>query len=279
VKGLLELRGISAGYFGSLGNRGSSGNFGSQKNRSSSGNRSSQGNGIPVLRNIDLSVRAGELAVLAGPNGSGKTTLLKIAGGLLDPLEGKVVINGKEINGLRPRERAEFTALLFQGRESPWSFTVRETIAQGRFSRRGWLGAETKTDREAVNAAVEKAGLAALADRPITELSGGELQRVYIARCIAQGAAFLLLDEPENNLDPRYAHKVLTLLSDLVGEGRGAIVSLHDLRLASHFAHRIILLSQGGTISALGSPEEVLTEEILSAVYDMPPELVRDLIL
>ena len=256
MKKILELHNISAGYPGS---------------RSSAGR--------PVLSNIDLSVSEGELLVLAGPNGSGKTTLLKTPGGLLAPLEGRVTVNGKGIVDLKPRERAAFTAFLFQVRESPWPFTVRETIAQGRFARRGWLGAETRGDRETVAYALEKAELSALAERPITELSGGELQRVYIARCIAQGASFLLLDEPENNLDPKYGYVVLSLLSDLVGEGRGAIVSLHDLRLASHFAHRIALLAPGGTIVAIGPPAEVLTEEILGRVYDLPAELVRSLVL
>jgi len=272
MKGRLELRSISTDYGGGQSH-----------------------SGRPVLSGIDLSVEEGELLVLAGPNGSGKTTLLKTAAGLLAPLEGRVEIHGREIHKLKPRERAAFTAFLFQVRDNPWPFTVRETIAQGRFVRRGWLGAETRADREAINFALEKAELMALAERPITELSGGELQRVYIARSIAQGAAFLLLDEPENNLDPKYAYMILSLIETLVREGRGAIVSLHDLRLAARFAHRVALLSPGGTpaasgcmdgrgsspatISAIGPPAEVLTEETLSRVFDLPPELVRSMVL
>jgi len=235
--------------------------------------------GKPTLRGIDLSVGQGELLVLAGPNGSGKTTLLKTAGGILPPLEGKVTINGKEIGTLNLRERAALTAMLFQVRDTPWPFTVRETVAQGRFACLGWLGAETKEDRKTIQAALEKAALVNLADRPITELSGGELQRVYLARSIAQGAAFLLLDEPENNLDPKYAYMVMALIETLVREGRGAIVSLHDLRLASRFAHRVALLSPEGVISAIGPPAEVLCENILSEVFDLSPELVRSMVL
>ena len=252
----LELRGVSAGYGSRRGHR-----------------------DRPVLRNIDLCVEEGEFLVLAGPNGSGKTTLLKTAAGLLAPLEGRVVINGKETGSLNPRQRAALTAFLFQVRDNPWPFTVRETVAQGRFARRGWLGAETKMDREEVASALEKADLGGLADRRITELSGGELQRVYIARSIAQGAAFLLLDEPENNLDPKYTYMILSLLSNLVGEGRGAIVSLHDLRLASRFADRIALLTPEGNISAIGIPAEILTEENLSRVYDLDSDLIRSLVL
>ena len=251
----LELRGVSAGY-GARGSR-----------------------VTPTLRDINLSVEEGELLVLAGPNGSGKTTLLKTAGGLLPPLEGKVTINGKEIGTLKARERAALTAILFQVRDTPWPFTVRETVAQGRFARHGWLGAETREDREAVHTALEKACLGALADRPIHELSGDELQRVYIARSIAQGAAFLLLDEPENNLDPKYAYMVLSLIETLVSEGRGAIVSLHDLRLASRFAHRVALLSPEGVISATGKAADILREDTLSAVFDLSPDLVRSMVL
>jgi iron complex transport system ATP-binding protein len=250
MKGILEMRLVSAGY-----------------------------RGKSVLRSINLKVEEGELVVIAGPNGSGKTTLLKTASGLLKPLEGQVRINGKETGRLSPKERAALTALLFQVRDSPWPFTVRETIAQGCYARSGWFGFETGADRETAAAALEKAGLAALAERPITELSGGELQRVYIARCIAQGAAFLLLDEPENNLDPRYSYMILSLLSKLAREGRAAIISLHDLRLASLFAHRIALLSLDGKISATGSPAEVLSEENLGRVYDISPALVRELIV
>ena len=262
MKSTLKLRGVSAGYDN---NRGFESTGGMKKKA--------------VISNIDLSVAEGELVVLAGPNGSGKTTLLKTAGGLLPPLEGKVEINGKDIYSLRPRERAAFTAFLFQVRDSPWPFTVRETVEQGRFAYRGWLGSETREDREAVKAALEKADLASLADRRITELSGGELQRVYIARCLAQEAAFLLLDEPENNLDPRYSYIIMKLLAEIAGEGRGVIVSLHDLRLALRFAHRVALLSPHGVIHAIGTARETLTGENLGGVYELGTELVHDLIL
>ena len=232
-----------------------------------------------VTHDINFSVGPGELLVLAGPNGSGKTSILKTAAGLLPPFRGRVMIKGIELNRLKPRERAAHTAFLFQNRDSPWPFTVRETVAQGRYVRLGWLGAARTIDLDAVDSALEKAGLLNLSDRLITELSGGELQRVYIARSIAQGASFLLLDEPVNNLDPKFSYMILNLITELAREGRGIILSLHDLRLASRFASRILLLSLSGSILAMGSPEEVLTVENLGMLYDIPTGLAGDLIL
>jgi len=255
MKTILELRGVSAGY-------------GGRSNRVK-----------PILQNINLSVQEGELLVLAGPNGSGKTTLLKTAGGLLSPLEGSVLIKGKESRTLKSRERAKLTAFLFQVRDAPWSFTVRETVAQGRFARSGWLGSETREDRKATENALHKAELTHLAESPVTEISGGELQRVYIARSIAQGADLLLLDEPENSLDPKYAYMILQLLQTIVREGRSAIVSLHDLRLASRFADRVALLAPSQGIVALGTPDQVLTKETLGKTFDVSPELIESMVL
>ena len=233
----------------------------------------------PVVSNINLKLEPGELVVLAGPNGSGKTTILKTAGGLLPPFKGRVLVNKRDTGRLRRRERAGLTAFLFQERETLWPFTVRETVLQACFARQGWLGAETKDDRDTVANALKKADLLGFSECPVTSLSGGELQRVYIARCIAQGASFLLLDEPDNNLDPKYSCMVLELISALVREGRGAIMSLHNLRLASRFARRIVLLSDNGTVYSDGSPEEVLTLDNLKKVYEIEEDLARDCFL
>ncbi|MDR2028804.1 MAG: ABC transporter ATP-binding protein [Treponema sp.] len=225
-----------------------------------------------VLRDISLEVNPGELIVLAGPNGGGKTTLLKTMGGLLRPLSGRVLLDGRDLHSLGKRERAASMAFLFQGQTLGWSFTVRELVSQGRFSRQGWFGNEGAGDRSAVDRALISAGLRDLENRPVTGLSGGELQRVLIARAMAQEAKLFLLDEPVNNLDPQYQCMVMNLIRAMTGEGKSALVSLHDLNLASLYADRMILLSRGQA-PVQGKPGEVLRQDLLKEIFHISLEL------
>jgi iron complex transport system ATP-binding protein len=226
--------------------------------------------GKTVLSGLALTVNRGELVVLAGPNGSGKTTLLKTAAGVIAPKSGTVTLFGKNAAGMNRRERAGKTAILFQGTLINWPFTVEEIIRQGQFAKRnfwGRLDKNTKEDAEsAVRRAILEAGLSGYEERLVTELSGGELQRVLIARSIAQGAELLLLDEPVNNLDPKYQNAVMDLVHQMTRRGLGVLVSLHDLNLAALYADRIAFVSQGG-IALAGTPDEVLTTETLEKVY------------
>jgi iron complex transport system ATP-binding protein len=222
-----------------------------------------------VFRNLNLCLEGGELLVLAGPNGSGKTTLLKTIGGLLPSLEGRALLDGREIRCMDERERASRVALLLQGSPMRWPFTVREAVSQGRFHRRGWFGLESAEDREAVRRALTAAGLAGFEERPVTELSGGEQQRVLIARARAQDAELFLLDEAVNSLDPQYQIVIMKLIRSLADAGRIVLMSLHDLNLASLYGDRLLLLSRGET-AALGSPGEVLREAVLREVFELP---------
>jgi iron complex transport system ATP-binding protein len=220
--------------------------------------------GRAVLRDIGLELGEGELLVLAGPNGSGKTTLLKSIAGLQRPRSGRILIRGRDPGALPSRERAELLAFLFQENGPRWPFTVEELAGQGRFRRRS-----APEDREALEEALEAAGLRGFEDRPVTELSGGEYQRVLIARALFQGAPLLLLDEPANNLDPRYQIMVMEILRARCGRGISALVSLHDLNLAALYADRIALLS-GGELKALGPPAAVLRPGPLEDVFNAP---------
>jgi iron complex transport system ATP-binding protein len=224
-----------------------------------------------VLKNINGVIRKGELLSLIGPNGAGKTTLLKTIAGLQEPLSGSVLIDGKNPRALKPHKRAELLSFLFQGIGlggfADWSFTVREMVAQGRFHQRGLWGKETKADREAVEKALAEADLTHFAEKSITELSGGEFQRALIARTMAQGAKIILLDEPVNNLDPKYALLVMDLVKKLTAQGAAALVTLHDLSLVSLYADRVGVAAREAFV--LGSPEDMLREDALEDVFEI----------
>jgi iron complex transport system ATP-binding protein len=220
-----------------------------------------------VLRDVSVSVKQGELLILIGPNGGGKTTMLKTIAGLLKPLSGAICIAGKNTSVLKKKERASLVSFLFQGNSALWPFTVREMVSQGRFHNQRLFATETADDKAAVDRALEDAGLAALADRPITELSGGEFQRVLIARAIAQEAELLLFDEPVNNLDPKYAFLVMNLIKNLTRRGISALVSLHDLNLAFQYADRIAVIAKGAV--SVGNPSDIERAEILESVFEV----------
>jgi iron complex transport system ATP-binding protein len=245
----------------------------------------------PVLQNLTFAIKPGELIAVAGPNGGGKTTLLKTIGGLLRPLSGSITLDGRDITLMGKREKALKISLLFQNMTPDWAFTVEELVGQGRFPHNDsmeatrseiqsdWPYGETYSvekntapkpdDKNPVEQAIMAAGLFGFEKRIVTELSGGEFQRVLIARAMAQEARLLLLDEPANNLDPRYQYLVMNLVRSMTGFGRIALVTVHDLNLASLYADRIMLVSKGG-IAALGKPSEVLREDILEAVFGVP---------
>jgi iron complex transport system ATP-binding protein len=224
--------------------------------------------GKKIIRDISFSVDPGELLVLAGPNGGGKTTLLKTIAGIVKPLSGRVLLDGKDCAALKLRERARRISMLFQNSAPRWAFTVRETVEQGRFSRRSFLDTGNRGEDPAVKEAILLAALEGYEDRPVTELSGGEYQRILIARSIAQGAEILLMDEPVNNLDPKYQIMALELVKELCRRGKSAVLSLHDLRLARRYAGRICLIDRG-SIAALGDAEEVLRGETLRRIFEV----------
>jgi len=222
-----------------------------------------------VLHGVSLDVRPGEVLALIGPNGVGKSTLIRACGGNLKPIGGRILIDGLDVQRLRVEERAKLIAVVPQATRLPESFTVFDTVLMGRTPYLGWLGREGGKDRAAVQAALERTATRDLIDRPLGELSGGEQQRVLIARALAQAARTLLLDEPTAHLDLKHQASVLSLVCDLAhAENYAVLIALHDLNLAAQYADRVALLSNG-TIAALGTPEEVLTEENLSPAYGL----------
>jgi len=220
----------------------------------------------PVVRGVSLTVAGGCLLGLIGPNGAGKSTLLRALAGLL-PAGGRMVIDGQPLARLSRPARARTIAYLAQERDVHWPVTVRQLVALGRLPRGGaWSGADPAADAAAVAAALRRTGLEALAERPVTRLSGGERARALLARALAVEAPILLADEPIAALDPEHQLQVLGLLRRHAEAGAAVVVVLHDLSAAARFCHQLVLLDQGQVVAA-GAPAAVLTPETLARHY------------
>ncbi len=223
---------------------------------------------VPVLRALDLEVPEGEILGIMGPNGSGKSTLLRLMRGALVPDEGRVLFRGRPVNRYRRRELAREVAVVPQASAAPFPYPVWEAVAMGRFARRRGLGGAAEGDRAAIERALALTGTLHLAARPITELSGGELQRVVLARALAQEAPVLLLDEATSHLDIHHRLAVAELLVRLRREeGRTIVHVTHDFDLAAEISDRLLLLGPEGEALALGSPREVLTPGALHRAF------------
>lgn len=223
-----------------------------------------------VLSDISFEVNAGEIVALIGPNGVGKTTLLRTMARLMDPVAGKIYLLGQDLRRHSQREIARKLAYASQSGDDAWEATVEQTVALGRAPHRGWFLPLNERDQEVVYKSLEQVGITAMRDRIATRLSGGEKQRMNLARVLAQEASVLLLDEPTAHLDLKYQTEILNLVQRLAHqEGLTVIVSLHDLNQAAMVADRVVLLHKG-EINAIGTPAEVMTQERLSTVYGVP---------
>jgi len=220
-----------------------------------------------VLTDISLSVAKGEVMALIGPNGSGKTTLIRAVSGVLDLRAGQVLVDGKDVKHLSPAQRATRMAVMPQARNLPESFTVYQTVLLGRTPYLSWLGHPGEKDFARLEWALERTDTKMLADRLIGELSGGEQQRVLLARALAQDTPILLMDEPTTHLDINHQARLLNLVQELAREQNLAILmALHDLNLVALYADRVALLVNG-SVAALGNPKEVLTPDTLALAY------------
>ena len=240
----------------------------------------------PVLENISFIVPAGEILVIIGPNGAGKSTLIRAVSGVLPYYSGSVFIHGKDLSHMPPMQRARLLAVVPQARNLPAAFTVYQSVLLGRTPYLGWLGQAGSLDHAQVHMALEHTQTLSLADRRVGELSGGEQQRVLLARALVQEAHVLLLDEPTTHLDLQHQSTLLNLVRELASSGTRSVednantrqnlsvlMVLHDLNLASLYADRIALLVEG-RLKALGTPHEVLTERNLAAIYSVPVHVI-----
>jgi iron complex transport system ATP-binding protein len=228
-----------------------------------------------VLRAVSLSVESGEMVGILGPNGSGKTTLLKILSAVLVG-QGVVQLNGKEIETYGRRELSRLFAVVSQESRVNFPYTVAEMVLMGRASYHSSFALEGKKDLDVARASMELTDSLALANRYFHELSGGEKQRVMVARALAQEPKILLLDEPSAFLDLKHQVQVFELLRRLNRErGLTIVAALHDLNLAALFCPRLVML-RDGKIYRDGSPKEVLTEETIDEVYGIRVRVEHD---
>ncbi|AXG06822.1 ATP-binding cassette domain-containing protein [Haloplanus rubicundus] len=222
--------------------------------------------GVTVLDAVSTSVDEGQFVGLVGPNGTGKTTLLRTINGALAPDRGAVHVAGEDVAALGSRATSQLVATVPQSTAIAFEFPVRHVVAMGRTPHIGRFGTRTTADREAVDAAMERAAIANLADRPVTEVSGGERQRVFLARALAQDTPVLLLDEPTSDLDVNHQVRTLDIVSELVAEGRTVVAAIHDLDLAARYCDELRLLYDG-RVQAAGPPASVLTGATVEAAF------------
>ena len=199
-----------------------------------------------VLDGVTLKVESGQVLALVGPNGAGKSTLIRAVSGVVPMQSGEVSVNGEGLHKLSTMERARYLAVVPQARSLPPAFTVYESVLLGRTPHLGWLGRAGEGDRQRVQHALEQTRLLPLAERYVGELSGGEQQRVLLARALAQDTPVMLLDEPTTHLDLQHRESLIRMIRDLALKKNLAILMvLHDLNLAGLYAQRVALLVDG----------------------------------
>ena len=227
-----------------------------------------------ILHDVTFEVKSGEVLALIGPNGAGKSTLIRAASGVLS-YSGHVRPNGDDLASMSHIQRARYIATVPQAVSLPPAYTVWETVLLGRTPYLGFLGQPSTRDEEIARQALERVSALLFADRRVGELSGGEQQRVLLARALCQSTPILLLDEPTAHLDLQYQVGLLELVNELAHKDQLAVlVALHDLNLAAHYADRIALMV-AGSIKAIGSAQEVLQPQLIQQAYCLPVQVVR----
>lgn len=238
-----------------------------------------------ILDEISFQIDHGSVVALIGPNGSGKTTLIRVISGVLQPSRGNLSLDGRDLAKMSIQERSQLIAVVPQIRNIPPAFTVREVVALGRTPYLNWLGQLSTRDHEAIDQALLHTDLLEIAERNIAEISGGEQQRVLLARALAQETPVLLLDEPTAHLDLQYQVSFLDQVHRLAHPSeseiklgvkkRAVLIAIHDLNLLTRYVDQVALVVHG-KLESLGSPEEVLRPEILSRAYNLPMTLIKD---
>jgi iron complex transport system ATP-binding protein len=225
-----------------------------------------------IVKGVFINVSEHRFVGLLGPNGSGKSTLLKAVYRVLKPSGGVVLMNGKDISLIPEKERARDMAVVSQFNQVSFEFTVQDIVMMGRTPHKKRLERETVEDYRIVSDALKQVGMEEYSKRKFSTLSGGEKQRIILARALAQDPKILILDEPTNHLDIKYQLQVLSIVKNL---DICVLAALHDLSLASMFCDEIYML-KGGCIMGKGKPEEVITSEMIQDIYGVTASVVTD---
>lgn len=227
-------------------------------------------NGKPLIHEIALSVRKGEIVTLIGPNGAGKSTILKSLSRQLAPLGGTVLLDGRPMAQMRGAELARKLALLTTERVDPERMTCRDVVGTGRYPYTGWLGILSREDRRIVEESLEQVHAGDLADCPFSNISDGQRQRILLARAICQNPDVILLDEPTSFLDIHHKLKLLDILKELVHKKHlAAVLSLHELELAQKISDTVACVSKS-TVGPVGPPEDIFVPSVIEPLYSLP---------
>ncbi len=222
----------------------------------------------PVIKNIDLSLDAGEIVVLIGPNGAGKTTLLKTLAGLIRPLKGQVLLKGRQYSSISLNEKSQTIASVFTEKTNA-DYTCQEMVALGRYPYTNGTGTLSEADRTIVNDSMEMTGVGELKNRKFLKISDGQRQRVLLSRAICQQPEVLLLDEPTSFLDIRYKIEFLKLLKNLSAkEGFGVIMSLHEIDMAKQIGDRLVCI-RNNSVDRIGSSQEIFRNAYIESLFDL----------
>lgn len=218
---------------------------------------------LALVSDVSFSIGAGDRMAILGPNGAGKSSLLRCLYRSVRPYRGRVTVDGEDINGMTARGVARRVAVVLQEMPADFPFSVRDVVMMGRIPRREGLAGWTDRDRDAVGHALDHLGLASMASRQFSTLSGGEKQRVLVARALAQEPRIVILDEPTNHLDIRHQLEILALLKGL---GLTVVTTLHDINLAGDFATHVAIM-KNGRIERFGDPASILDAPVLSSAF------------
>ena len=228
--------------------------------------------GAPIVREVTFGLEEGGCTALLGPNGSGKTTLLRAIGGML-PYAGRLELDGRPVRNWSARALARRVAFVRQAPALSFDLSVEDLVALGRAPHKRLLEGRTRADRRRVQEALEAVELEGFAGRSVLSLSGGELQRAFLAQALAQEAPLLLLDEPTAHLDVHHQHTFFERVRRLTREGRTVLAAVHDLERAARYADRLLVLHTDGHLAAAGPPADVLTPALIADVFRMKAQV------